>query len=53
MEFLAGVAGLFVLAIIIVICSGSFSPKDQNWTTILAVAAGIPVFLVIVALLVK
>lgn len=40
---------LIILAALIVTCGGVFHRRNQNWPTILAVAAGIPVFLMLMA----
>lgn len=45
-EWIGGAFALIVIAALIVMCSGVFPRRNQNWTTVFIVAAGIPAFLV-------
>jgi len=45
----AGIATLLVLAIMIVIGGGVVPHKHQTWSTILMVAIGIPIFLILMS----
>jgi hypothetical protein len=50
-EVVGSVAGLLALATVVVFCSGNFSSRDQTWSMVLWVAAGIVGFLLLLGLL--